>query len=182
MQTRLVAAVLLLGLLVTGCATRQDAAPREVTPRSAAKTVSVVPTEALAGGGARASTITAGLLLVTEVGVTDAAAGGKVPVRVTLTNTTDAPVRWDDFSLGWAASVSGPTSLDGVAVGLGPGPRAKGPTPLTLASGEATTMAQPLEWAGPGVYRLYGAYEGFTAGAKATGTIVKTPELVVTVR
>jgi hypothetical protein len=167
-------------VLVAGCT--QGAAPGPRTGAVVATSppmASIVPTEALPGGGARATTATTDLLLSVEVSATQLAAGRSIRARVVLTNTSPAPIRWGDFRLGWGATVTGSKSIVAMSVGLGFGAAGMGATPRTLAAGETTSRVMPFDNASPGVYHVTASVNDLADRRSPSAT---TPEILVTVR
>jgi hypothetical protein len=167
MKTWLLAAALALAVLACGCVAR-TAQPIAAPPSSSATT------EAIPGGGVRASLVQGGLRFTAEVTstVTTQYKGSSVIVSLRLTNTGSKSVVWTNLRLGLKGSVVDPkgrASLwwDDMGPRWGaPGYQPPPPFTTTLASGETTSKVirtGPV----PGTYTIEGEYGG-DAGPSGT--------------
>lgn len=169
MKSRALFLVVALAVLVSGCSRPQTPAPA----RGGSPPFPSVPaTEALAGGGERATLVQGPLRFTVETSSTLVSTRQGIAVRLTLTNIGHAPVHWDDFRFGW----EGPTS-DGGTVSIGLGISHLGlqrSHPLTLGPGQTKSLSVHTgsNWH-VGDYHVSGGFEG------EGGPYGRAPEIIV---
>jgi len=102
-----------------------------------------------------------GLQFTSELSAT-AIPAGRLAVKLTLKNVSGQTITWGALRFGLAATATSkvPTgSPDGVAEGITAAPDRFGGAPLTLRSGEETSVVRSVD-VGPGTWRVVAAYFG----------------------
>ena len=151
--------------LVAGCSDRQS----QSAPRTAV--TSATSTQAVAGGGVRATVVSHGLRFSAEITSTTLATNtAPLVVHLRLTNVSAKPIHFDQVQFGWSTVET--DNLIGVAAGGDIGLGAHSPE-LTLRPGETTSVVRAAGLGGGTreIVAFYGGAQGDPEG--------RTPQFVV---